>query len=200
MESPVLVTIDLQHDFYHPEGSYGQRNRPLEPIRAVTQFLQPIISRHHSVLRIQSLYSEGQFSDMPNLCLSDTQGARWHPELRKGPLLTKHEHSGFPALREFFETSVPVVLAGVCTHRCVKATLNDLIKRGWSARILDGGVASCGLRQPKHERCMERWRRRGLTIQPYELFDDTDWTTETELPTTESNDDVISQTHSRRPM
>lgn len=201
MDSPVLVTIDLQHDFYHPEGTYGQHDRPLEPIQHLIRNLSSVVSRYPSVLRIQSIYRQGQFEDMPELCLPESEGAKWHPELRKGPLLTKHQHSGFRPLNEFFESPVPVVLAGVCTHRCVKATLDELIERGWTARILDDGVAACGLRQPKHERCMERWKQRGLTIEPSELFEETDQPSTPDFSQADFNADSFhSQIHSRRPM
>lgn len=162
MNSPVLVVIDLQRDFYHPAGSYGRTNRPLEPIQQVVEFLGPLMRQFQDVLRVQSIYRVGQFSDMPELCLPESEGRSWHPDLRVGPLLTKHKHSAVEPLQHFFDSRPELLLAGVCTHRCVRRTLRDLQDRQWPVKILKEGVASCGKRYKQHKECLSRWHSEGL--------------------------------------
>lgn len=174
MDSPVLVTIDLQRDFYHEDGTYAQHDRPLAPIRDTIEILKPIVRSYPSVLRIRSVYRPGQFEDMPELCRPGGDGIRWHPELAYGPLLTKRVHSGLKPLRQFFSNRPPLVLAGVCTHRCVRATFRALREDNWPVKILENGVASCGFRRPQHRQWVNRWRRNDQLVQTSELMTPSD--------------------------
>ncbi|MFB6357085.1 MAG: cysteine hydrolase family protein, partial [bacterium] len=159
-----LVLIDIQRDFYHPEGSYGRAGRPLEPIQQTISHLKNVVDPKTPVIRVQSVYKPGQFEDMPHLCKDPDDGGRWHPDLTMGDLLTKEDHSGFPALKRYFTSKVPLILAGVCTHRCVQATLRDLVENGWNVSVYRHGVSSCGLRHEQHEQCLRKWDRRGLLL------------------------------------
>ena len=160
---PWLVLIDLQRDFYHPQGTYGQAGRPLEPINSAISNLIPLVKKYPRVLRVKSHYQPRQWPDMPGLCADPEAGGRWHPQLEVGPLVVKRKQSAFSAISSFFNQQPrPLLLAGVCTHRCVKATLEDLLAAGWPAKVLESGVASCGYRQEEHEECLAEWKEMNL--------------------------------------
>lgn len=160
---PWLVLIDLQRDFYHPSGAYGQAGRPLEPIQEMIRRLTPLVADYPRVLRVKSCYHPGQWPAMPDLCVDPEAGGRWHPELEFGPSLIKTKQSGADSIRSHFQNQPrPLVLAGVCTHRCVRATLEELQAADWPTKVLAGGVAACGRRQPEHQEWLTRWKRRNL--------------------------------------
>lgn len=164
MSLPTLVLIDLQKDFYHPRGAYGRANRPLEPIHSMLKKLPDVVSGYPEVIRIKSTYRKNQFPDMPRLCLPGSFGEQWHPDFKYGPLLTKNTHSGFSALKTYFKKPRPLILAGLCTHRCVKSTLNELLSNNWPAKIFAPGVASCGKRNPLHQKCIRNWKKNNLIV------------------------------------
>jgi len=166
---PYLVLIDLQKDFYHQRGTYARHGRPLAPIQTMLKELIETSTGCQRVVRIRSSYLPGQFDDMPELCLGGSFGEQWHPDLDNGPLLCKHNHSGFPALKSYFERPTPIVLSGVCTHRCVKATLEDLVKHNWPVKVYERGVASCGKRQQEHQSCLKKWREQNLVVNNLEM-------------------------------
>lgn len=169
MGLPTLVLIDLQKDFYSPGGAYARAGRPLYPIQSIIEDLIPFAESYPRVVRMRSIYRKHQFSDMPRLCLENAMGSRWHPDLAKGPLLTKRTHSGFSILKKHFHEPTPIVLGGVCTHRCVRETFRQARAHGWEVSILEDGVASCGKRWSRHKNCLRRWRRKNQTIQMAQL-------------------------------
>ena len=153
--------IDVQFDFYHPLGIYGRAARPTAPFREAVSQLKQLTSNFSRVIRIGSTYSPEQWPDMPNLCATP-RGRRWHPELCCGPLLFKSTQSAYPQIEDYFTSRSKLVLAGFCTHRCVKSTLEDLLAAGWQAAVVASGVASCGLRRQQHFNCLKKWQEENL--------------------------------------
>lgn len=164
MGIPTLVLIDLQKDFYAPTGSYARAGRPLAPIRRMIARLIPFCQNYPHIVRIRSLYRKNQFQDMPELCIPGKQGTLWHPQLRMGKLLTKTQHSGFSCLEASLPSTTPLVLAGVCTHRCIRKTLEDALVRDWNARVLEEGIASCGKRWQRHRQWLKRWENHNRSV------------------------------------
>ena len=164
MSVPWLVLIDLQFDFYHPGGVYGRTGRPLAPFQKTLSYLKTRAIKYPRVLRVGSIYSTDQWSDMPGLCTTP-KGCSWCPELRRGRLIIKRQQSCHTVLQEHFKRPVPVVIGGFCTHRCVRSTVHKLISMNWPVKVLEPGVASCGHRQSEHENCLRTWRQQGSLIE-----------------------------------
>lgn len=163
-----LVLIDCQRDFYHPEGAYGRHGRPLGPLQETMGYLSRLVERlSFPVIGLRSHYQPNQFVDMPRLCRAGQWGSSWHPEIPVDRLLTKHQHSGAGELASELPPGEQVYLGGVCTHRCVRKTLRDLVANtDLRPKVLPNGVGSCGLRRERHKSCLARWDERNLLGSP----------------------------------
>ncbi len=164
---PFLVLIDLQKDFYHSSGAYGQAGRPLQPLQETVGYWKKRFREYPYVLRIRSHYKPLQWPDMPGLCANPLGGGRWQPEINRGLLLTKNQQSGFSILERVLPARYPVLLGGVCTHRCIKSTVEDLEGANWPFKVVKKGVGSCGRRQAEHKKCLRDWRKKGLLVQSF---------------------------------
>ncbi len=161
MSLPWVVLIDLQFDFYHPAGIYARAGRPIFPFQSALSYLCRKLLGYPKILRIASNYDPHRWTDMPGLC-STPVGSIWYPHLAAGKKLIKQQQTGYFVLKQFFTEPRPLLLAGFCTHRCVNATLHDLLENNWPVKLLPQGVAACGKRQDEHASCLHSWARRGL--------------------------------------
>ena len=81
-----LIVVDIQKDFCASEPEYAYFERQIRENRddltsiqnMVDNYLLPFIDRARKsslhIVYIQSRYKEGQFQDMPKLCLEGTNG------------------------------------------------------------------------------------------------------------------------------
>ena len=186
-----LVVVDLQNDFADPAGSLSVRggdaiipvvNSAVDAalaagaLVAVTQDWHPPSTPH--------FVTDGGV--WPVHCVGDTWGAELHPEfaapsgavrVRKG---TGGEdgYSGFttrdPVTDEEASTELDavlrdagierVVVCGLATDYCVKATALDAVRLGYEVELMTDAVAAVNLEPGDGDRAIEEMRDAGVRI------------------------------------
>jgi nicotinamidase/pyrazinamidase len=187
-----LVVVDVQNDFADPNGSLivpgAERvipaiNREAATARehgalvVLTQDWHPASTRHFT--------KDG--GDWPVHCVADTWGAELHPALEAPsdtPVVRKGSngedgYSGFTMRDTRSGELVPTMLApllqsagitdvvviGLATDYCVKATALDSLRLGFSTTVLTDAVAACEIRHGDGEAALEELRNAGADVR-----------------------------------
>ena len=186
-----LVVVDVQNDFADPEGSLhvagapgilGRLNAEIAAARAAgalvvfTQDWHPADTPHFA--------KDGGV--WPVHCVAGTWGAELHPDVaagdaprvRKGvdgedgysgftvadPVSGALERTGLEALlREHGITSV--VIAGLATDYCVKATAIDAASAGFHTSVVGAAIRAVELQPGDGERAIEAMQAAGVVIR-----------------------------------
>lgn len=184
-----LIVVDVQNDFADPRGSLSvTRGAAVVPVinaeawRAIqvgcfvayTQDWHPEITPHFA--------KDGGI--WPVHCVAETWGAAFHPELEVvGPWVRKGSngedgYSGFtmrdPTTDETIATELEsllrarsierVVIAGLATDYCVKATALDAARLGFATELLEDAIASVDLKPGDGARALDEMRAAGVAI------------------------------------
>jgi nicotinamidase/pyrazinamidase len=186
-----LVIVDVQNDFADPAGSLSVRggdaiiatvNREIESARedgatvVLTQDWHPEITPHFA--------KDGGI--WPVHCVADTWGAQLHPEMlapEDAPLVRKgvngeDGYSGFtmrdPATGETVATGLEallrargierVVVAGLATDYCVRATALDAAGLGFETSVLTDAIAAVDIEAGDGDRAIEEMRDGGVVL------------------------------------
>jgi nicotinamidase/pyrazinamidase len=189
--STALIVVDVQNDFADPGGSLhvnsGEQvvafiNGEIERARAAgslvvfTQDWHPESTPHF----------EKDGGIWPVHCVGDTWGAELHPELDAGPgerrirkgVGGEDGYSGFtvadPTTGERSPTDLEallrehgirrVVIAGLATDYCVKATAVDAAAKGFETHVLAGGIRPVELQPGDGDRAIAEMRQAGATV------------------------------------
>ncbi|HET9435358.1 MAG TPA: isochorismatase family protein [Candidatus Limnocylindrales bacterium] len=185
-----LVVVDVQNDFADPKGSLSVAggagaipvvNREAwAAIRAgafvaYTQDWHPAHTPHFA--------QDGGI--WPVHCVGGAWGAELHPDLEVvGPSVRKGAngedgYSGFTMRDPVSGQEVPteldellrvrgierVVIGGLATDYCVKATALDALRLGYATIVLLDGIAAVNLQPGDGERAIEDLRAAGATLQ-----------------------------------
>ena len=150
---PALLLVDLQHDFLQRSGLAPCASAVVEN---VSTLLQAWRKRQLPVLHAHTLVKRDGANRMPHwkrqntwACVEGTPGAMPPEALRPTPdesTFTKQFYSAFAdasldaALRRMSVDTL--VIAGVYTHGCVRATAFDAYERGYEVWIADDAVSS----------------------------------------------------------
>jgi nicotinamidase/pyrazinamidase len=186
-----LVVVDVQNDFADPTGSLsvasgeavvGHANSEIAMAQGAgalvvfTQDWHPESTPHFA--------KDGGI--WPVHCVADTWGAALHPDLavadeaprvRKG-VNGEDGYSGFtmrdPITGETIPTALErllrdraigrVVVVGLATDYCVKATALDAVRLGFGASVLVDAVAAVNLEPGDGERALEAMRDAGVAM------------------------------------
>jgi nicotinamidase/pyrazinamidase len=186
-----LVVVDVQNDFADPAGSLsvasgeavvGHANSEIAMAQGAgalvvfTQDWHPESTPHFA--------KDGGI--WPVHCVADTWGAALHPDLavadeaprvRKG-VNGEDGYSGFtmrdPITGETIPTALErllrdraigrVVIVGLATDYCVKATALDAVRLGFGASVLVDAVAAVNLEPGDGERALEAMRDAGVAM------------------------------------
>ena len=188
-ESTALVVVDVQNDFADPKGALyvaeGEdvvpvANREIERARtagtlvAYTQDWHPPDTPHFQ--------KDGGI--WPVHCVRDTWGAQLHPDLKvEGEVVRKgvggeDGYSGFtvrdPQGGEEAETGLAdllrrndvrkVVVVGLATDYCVRATALDAVEKGFETTVLQEAIRAVNLEPGDDAKALEEMRRAGVTL------------------------------------
>jgi nicotinamidase/pyrazinamidase len=186
-----LIVVDVQNDFADPAGGLsvaggdaiiGTINREIVRARArgalviATQDWHPASTPHFA--------KDGGI--WPVHCVAGTWGAELHPDLtlpddaprvRKG-VNGEDGYSGFtmrdPVSGETIPTELErilrtagvdgVVVAGLATDYCVKATALDASRLGFEATVLTDAIAAVNLQPGDGERALDEMHAAGVTL------------------------------------
>ena len=188
-----LIVVDVQNDFADPKGSLsvagGEAVVPIinraawAAIRAggfvaYTQDWHPPRTPHFA--------QDGGV--WPVHCVGDTWGAAFHPALEVvGPSVRKGAngedgYSGFTMRDPVTGTEIPtelaallevrgierVVVCGLATDYCVKATALDAVRLGYETTVLLDGIAAVNLEPGDGDRALDDMRTSGVVLARFE--------------------------------
>ncbi len=119
----------------------------------------------------------------PVHCVADSEGARFHPDLRlpidtavvsKGVDADEDGFSAFDGrledgttLEESLRTAgvARLLVGGLATDYCVRHTVLDALGKGWPVTLLTDAVAAVNLRPDDGARALERMRAAGAVLR-----------------------------------
>ncbi len=177
-----LIVVDVQNDFADPAGGLSRHGRRAV-IEAVNREIEAARERGAVVVATQDWHPEHtpHFARdggvWPVHCVADTWGAELHPALalpgdaprvRKGAN-GEDGYSGFtmrdPVSGETIPTELErllraagvgsVVVVGLATDYCVKATALDAVRLGFRTTVLTDAIAAVDLQPGDGERALE---------------------------------------------
>ncbi len=166
-----LLLVDVQNDFLERVGLVPESARLIAQIASL---LARFRERGWPVFHIQTLVKPDGSDRMPHwksqghwACVEGTHGALPPPSLAPSgdeSVIRKRSFSGFESgeLHRALESRgvAAVVLAGLYTHACIRATAMDAYARGCAVRIAEDAVAST---EPTHAQLSRQWMdRRGM--------------------------------------
>ena len=187
-----LIVVDLQNDFADPGGSLAVRGAD-RVVAAVNELIAAAEGAGAPIFYTQDWHPERTphfVSDgglWPVHCVADTWGARLHPELLRGgggPVVRKgvngeDGYSGFtmrdPRSGEERATELEallrergverVVVAGLATDYCVKATALDALALGFATTVVARAVAAVDLEAGDGEAALAELAAAGAVIE-----------------------------------
>jgi len=185
-----LIVVDVQNDFADPAGSLSVRGGDaIVPV--LNDEIGAALAGGATVVYTQDWHPEHtpHFAQdggtWPVHCVQDTWGAALHPGLAMvGPVVRKGAHgedgySGFTMRDPVSGETVPtelagilreraierVVVAGLATDYCVKATALDAVQLGFDTAVLLDAVAAVDLEQDDGARAEEAMREAGVDLR-----------------------------------
>ena len=190
-KTSALIVVDLQNDFADPSGSlYVLSGEEIVPI--ANREIRRMKDAGGTVVYTQDWHPPNtpHFAKdggrWPVHCVQRTWGAQLHPELLRVEAKTIQNgadgddgYSGFTErdLRTGAESETglgdylrergiaTVVVLGLATEYCVRATALDAVRAGFATTVLREGVRPVELEPGDGERALEEMRSAGVVIQ-----------------------------------
>lgn len=184
-----LLVIDVQNDFAHPEGSLSVDDADAA-IRAVNREIAVARDAGSLVVTTQDWHP----ADTPHFakdggtwpvhCVADTWGAELHADLVAGDhqifkgVGGEDGYSGFsmvhPTTGDTSSTGLDgflrergierVVVVGLATDYCVKATALDAVALGYRTTVVEDGVRPVELEAGDGQRALDAMADAGVTL------------------------------------
>jgi nicotinamidase/pyrazinamidase len=184
-----LVVVDVQNDFADPAGSLSVRGG-----QAVVPRLNAEIARARAVGALLVYTQDWHPPSTPHFakdggiwpvhCVADSWGAAIHPDLAvEGPVVRKGTrgedgYSGFSMRHPASGVTDPteleailrhngvesIVVGGLATDYCVRATALDALERGFGVTVLTDAVAAVDLEPGDGARALDEVRAAGATL------------------------------------
>jgi nicotinamidase/pyrazinamidase len=185
-----LLVVDLQNDFADPAGSLHVRDgEAVVPVidreieAALVAGATVIYTQDWHPPRTPHFVTDG--GPWPVHCVAGTWGAQLHPGLRvEGPRVRKGQagedgYSGFTMRDPGSGGTVPteleallrarnvkrLVIAGLATDYCVRATVLDARALGYPVRVLTAAIRAVDLAEGDGRRALEEMRAAGAELQ-----------------------------------
>ena len=189
--STALIVVDVQNDFADPDGSLWVAGAA-EIIPRINDAIATARAAGGTVVLTQDWHPEStpHFQKdggiWPVHCVADTWGAELHPALEAPegtPVVRKGSNGedGYSAftmrdprsgshvptlLTPLLESAgiTDVVVIGLATDYCVKATALDAMRLGYVTTVLTDAVAACEIRHGDGEAALEEMRNAGALV------------------------------------
>ena len=184
-----LVIVDVQNDFADPKGSLSV-NDGAQIVPIINGEVGAASEAGAFIVQTQDWHPEHtpHFAQdggvWPVHCVANTWGAELHPELvASGPSVRKGSngedgYSGFtmrdPTSGETIPTELEgllrkreirkVVVCGLATDYCVKATALDAVRLGFDTTVLTDAIRAVDLSEGDGARAIDKMRRAGVEI------------------------------------
>jgi nicotinamidase/pyrazinamidase len=186
LDDAALILVDVQNDFC-PGGALavpeGDKTVPAlnREIERFTRAGRPVVaSRDWHPAETTHFKSGG--GPWPPHCVADQPGAAFHPELRlpddavvvsKGAGATEDAYSAFDArdergrgLDDLLKANLVrrLVVGGLATDYCVRATVLDALKNGYDVTVLREGVRGVDVNPGDSDRALDEMKSAGARI------------------------------------
>lgn len=186
-----LVIVDVQNDFADPEGSLSVRGAP-DVVPAINREAATALASGGFIVLTQDWHPQHtpHFAQdggpWPVHCVADSWGAELHPALDVPPgtcIVRKGSNGedGYSAftmrdtatgaevptmLQPLLETAgvEEVVVVGLATDYCVKATALDSARLGYRTTVLTDAIAAVDVHDGDGARALEEMAAAGVTI------------------------------------
>jgi nicotinamidase/pyrazinamidase len=184
-----LLVVDVQNDFADPVGSLSV-NGAMDLIPRLNMEIRRAVEAGASVVYTQDWHppSTPHFAKdggiWPVHCVGGTWGSELHPDLLvDGPALRKgvdgHDgYSGFslrdPISGDTHRTELEhmlrergverLVIGGLATDYCVRATAFDAIELGFEVVVLEDAIAAVDLESGDGDRAVDEMREAGVVL------------------------------------
>lgn len=177
-----LLLIDIQKDFC-PGGALAvpEGDKIIDPINML---IEKCRTKNILVVATRDWHPAGHCSFAENgglwpvHCVRETSGAEFHPDLKIDPskdiFINKDDardvYSGFERtdlLQRLKENSIQTLLVGgLATDYCVKATILDGLKEGFSVFVIADGIQGVEVHPGDCERAIADMIRAGAVLIP----------------------------------
>jgi nicotinamidase/pyrazinamidase len=184
-----LLVVDVQNDFADPAGSLSVRGGMdliprlnAEIVRAVEAGASVVYTQDWHPPSTPHFATDGGI--WPVHCVGGTWGSELHPDLLvDGPALPKgvdgkDGYSGFslrdPISGDTHRTELEhmlrergverLVIGGLATDYCVRATAFDAINLGFEVVVLEDAIAAVDLESGDGDRALDEMRRAGVVL------------------------------------
>lgn len=176
MPDTALIAVDVQHDFL-PGGALGVPGGEavIEPlVQAALAAGMVVKTRDYHTPDHCSFTDQG--GPWPVHCVAGTRGAELHPAIAAldGPLVEKATTQGADAYSGFDGTQLAellrdagvkhVVVGGLATDVCVKATVLDALEAGFRTTVLADAVAAVEAEEGDGRRALEEMVAAGAQV------------------------------------
>jgi nicotinamidase/pyrazinamidase len=191
-----LVIVDVQNDFADPNGSLSVRGGP-DVVPVINA--EAVVARTNGALVVltqdwhppHTPHFVGDGGPWPSHCVMDTWGAELFPALdvpEGTPIVRKGSngedgYSGFTMRDHTTGEDVPtmllpllqtagtevVVVVGLATDYCVKATVLDGIRLGFRMIVLTDGIAAVDVAEGDGQRALDEMRLAGANLHSARL-------------------------------
>jgi nicotinamidase/pyrazinamidase len=184
-----LVVVDVQNDFADASGSLSVRGGS-EVVPLVNAEIERALEAGAAVVYTQDWHPAHtpHFAQdggiWPVHCVQETWGADLHPELSiRGPVVRKGAHgedgySGFSMRNPTGGLPIPteldatiarggarrLVVVGLATDYCVRATALDGVRLGYETAVLLAGVRAVDLQPGDGERALDELQKAGVVL------------------------------------
>ena len=187
-----LIIVDVQNDFADPSGSLSVTGA--ERVIPVINREAAAAREHGALVVLTQDWHPGSTPHFakdggpwPVHCVADTWGAELHPALEApadAPVVRKGSngedgYSGFTMRDAHSGDQVPTLLApllqsagvtdvvvtGLATDYCVKATALDALRLGFATTVLTDAIAAVNLRDGDGEAALEELRNAGAVVK-----------------------------------
>ena len=176
MPETALIAVDVQHDFL-PGGALGVPggDAVVEPLVRASRAAGMVVKTRDAHTADHCSFTD-QGGPWPVHCVAGTHGAELHPAIAEldGPLLEKgtrqeaDAYSGFDGTRltELLrEAGVKhVLVGGLATDYCVKATVLDALDAGFRTTVLADAVAAVDVEEGDGRRALDEMVAAGAEV------------------------------------
>ena len=191
-----LIVVDVQNDFADPGGSLSVRGGA-DVVPVINREASLAVNNGGTVVYTQDWHPEHtpHFAKdggiWPDHCIADTWGAAFHPSLEvAADAAIVHKgangedgYSGFtmrdPASDETIPTELEanlraagvdsVVVTGLATDYCVKATALDAVRLGFATTVLTDAIAAVDLQPGDGDRALDEMRDAGVLLHSTQM-------------------------------
>lgn len=173
MPKRMLVIIDPQNDFTHPEGDYARRHAGVTQIAEARLGIINLLRSFdgNEAVIVRSDFKPEQFGHGLFLCIPGTFGHKIDADLQVDGTLnivTKTAHSCFSseAFNELLNTGKTdtLILCGFLAEYCVKQTAIDALLLGYKVVLVEDCIATGDDVQSRKEQALAELMEKGAGI------------------------------------